>query len=163
MHSKFRFDKKCAGEFNRQCVSILQACKIDSDDSQTLVNDRDRGGLWKVNKNMQDLFTKCECIFRSKTAKFSVKIVCGELVKYMLQDSTIMAKFKAICYEVDPKVNSEIGMNLLEQILTLYVRVRTFSFAKDVCEKHKAAKKQSKKCSLRTEIKQTSSSTDGGH
>ena len=58
----------------------------------------------------------------------------------MLENCTITAKFKAVCYNIDPKVNSKISMNLLEQMLT-FVRLRTFSFAKDVYEKHKAAKK----------------------
>ena len=72
LHNKFRFGKSFSSEFTRQCVTILQACKIDRDNNQTLVNVRDRGGLWRVNKNMQDLFVTCECIFRSKTAQFSV-------------------------------------------------------------------------------------------
>jgi hypothetical protein len=163
LHNKFRFSKNCSNVYNRQCVAILQACKIDSDDTQTLVNARDRGGLWKVNKNMQVLFIKSECIFRSKTSQFAVKIVCADIVKNMLENCTITSKYKTVCSDIDPKVNSEISMNLLEQILTLFVRIRTFSFAKDFREKHKAAKKATRKRSLRTEIKQASSSTDGGH
>ena len=45
-------------------------------------------------------------------------------------------------------------------MLTLFVRVRSFSYAR---EKHKAAKKLSRKRSLRTEIKKASSSTESGH
>ena len=163
LHNKFRFSKSCSNGYNRQCVAILKACKIESDNTQTLVNARDRGGLWRVNKNMQALFLKSECIFRSKTAQFSVKIICADIVKSMFENCVITSNFKTICYDVDPKVDTEISMNLLEQILTLFVRIRTFSFAKDVREKHKAAKKSSKKRSLRTEIKQGSCSTDGGH
>ena len=79
----------------------------------------------------------------------------------MLENCTIKAKFNTICYDIDPEVNSEIGINLLEQIL--FVRLRTFSFSKDVREKHKAAKKQSKKRSLRNQLKQANSITDGDH
>jgi archaellum biogenesis ATPase FlaH len=101
--------------------------------------------------------------FIDQKSQFSVKIVCTDIVKSMLEDCTIKAKFKTVCYAIDPKVNSEIAIKLLEQMLTLYVRLHTYSFEKDVREKHKAAKRQSKKRSLRTEIKQASSSTDGGH
>ena len=163
LYKKYRFSSTKSSNYNIQCVAILQACKIDSDDSQTLVNARDRGGLWRVNKNMQALFLKCECIFRTHTAKFSVKIICAEIVQKMLENCIITSNYKTLCYDIDPKVDSEISINLLEQILTLFVRIRTFSYAKDVREKHKAAKKLSKKRSLRTEIKQGSSSTDGGH
>ena len=129
----------------------------------TLVNARDRGGLWKVNKNMQQLFIKCESIFRTHTSLFSVKIVRKDLVHVMLQNSVVVSNFKSICYGIDPKVNKEISLNILEQILVLFVRLRTFSFAKDVREKQKASKKTAKMRSLRTEIKQASCSTEGGH
>ena len=135
--SKFRFSKSSTNDYNSQCISILQACKIESDDSQTLVNARDRGGLWRVNKNMQDIFSKSECIFRNKTARFSVKIDAAEIVQNIIESSTIKSKFKTVCCDIDPKVDSEISINLLEQMLTLFVRIRTFSFAKDIREKHK--------------------------
>ena len=165
LYRKYRFSRKNASDnFHTQCVAILQACKIDSDDSQTLVNVRDRGGLWRVNKNMQALFLKCEQLFRSHTVKFSVAVVCKNIVNDMLQNSVIKSNYKNVCYDVDPKVDTEISMNLLEQILTLFVRTRTFSYAKDIREKHKAAKKASRQRSLRTELKKASSTTDdGGH
>ena len=163
LYKKYRFNSASSSNYNTQCLAILKACKVDSDASQTLVNARDRGGLWRVNKNMQALFLKSECIFRTNTAKFSVKVICADIVKKMLENCVITSNFKTLCYDIDPKVDSEISINLLEQILTLFVRIRTFSYAKDVREKHKAAKKSSRKRSLRTEIKQGSCSTDGGH
>ena len=162
LYNKFRFNKNYLSEFNTQCVTILKACKSDSDDTQTLVNVQDRGGLWKVNYSMQQLFLKCECIFRSHTSEFSVKIVCEDLVYLMLQNNVVISNFKNICYDIDSEVNKEISLNLLEQILTLFVRLRTFSFAKDVRENQKASKKTAKKRSLRPEIKQASCSTEGG-
>ena len=81
----------------------------------------------------------------------------------MLENCTITSNFRTVFYDTDPKVDSEISRNLLEQMLTLFVQLRTFSFAEDICEKHKATKKKTKKRSLRTEIKVASCSTDGGH
>ena len=72
----------------------------------------------------------CECIIQSKIAQFSVKIVCSDIVKSTIENCTITAKFNNVCYDIDPKVNTGIGINLLEQILTLLGRLRTFSFAK---------------------------------
>ena len=63
----------------------------------------------------------------------------------MLKNCTITSDFKTVCYDTDPKVHSEISMNLLEQMLTLFVRLRTFSFAKEICEKYKATTKTTKK------------------
>jgi len=53
----------------------------------------------------------------------------------------------------DTIVPKEVQKTLLEQIVTLFIRVRTFSFAKNTRERHKAAKRESRKRSLRTEIK----------
>ena len=103
-----------SSEYNRQCVFILQACITSSDDTQILVDARDRGGLWRVNKNMQCIFLTYECIFRSKTAKFSVKIVSADIVNSMLKNYTIMSDIKSICYKIDPIVNGEFSMELLE-------------------------------------------------
>ena len=104
-HNKFRFSKSCSTNYNRQCDAILKAFKVDSDDTQTLVIARDRGGLWRVNKNMQNLFLKSECIFRSKTVQFSVKIVCADRVTDMLENCTTTSNFKTVCYDTDPKVD----------------------------------------------------------
>ena len=162
-YTKFQFSKNRESEFNRQCVAILQACKIDSDETQTLVNVRDRGGLWRTNGKIQDVFYQCEMIFRNKTASFITKLNCGDLVDNMFQNSTILSNFKSICHDIDPKVDKEISLDLLERILILYVRVRAFSYAKDIREKHKVAKKITKKRPLRTEIKQGSCSLETGH
>ena len=117
----------------------------------------------KVNKIMQQLFIKCKSIFCTHTSQFSVKIVCKESVHFMLQNSVVVSNFKSICYGIDLEVSKQISLNLLEQILTLLVRLRTFSIAKDVREKQKTSKKTPKKRSLRTEIKQASCSIEGGH
>ena len=79
----------------------------------------------------------------------------------MLQNCHVVSSYKLICYGVEPKVPDEICFNILEKMLI--TRVRTFSYAKDICEKYKSKKKQAKTSSLRTEIKKASSSTDMGH
>ena len=64
-----------------------------------------------------------------------------------------MSNFK--CYEIDPKVNREFSMKLLEQILALFVRLHTFPFAKDVREKHKSEKQSNKNWKARMHGLQT--------
>ena len=105
LHTKFRFSKFSSSDYNKQCISILQACKVESDDSQILVNIRDRGGLWKANKKIQDVFLQCEQIFRSMTSNFTTTLVCKDIVKEMLHNSSVLSNFKSVCYGVDPKVS----------------------------------------------------------
>ena len=41
LYSKFRFSKNKDYVCSKQCLSILLCCKIDSDDTQTLINTKD--------------------------------------------------------------------------------------------------------------------------
>ena len=163
MYTKFKFSNKYKSDHSQQTLSILKACKVEHDDSQTLVNLNDRGGLWNVNKEMQGIFIECENIFRARTSTFQTSIDSTSLVSEMLQNCHVVSSYRLICYGVEPKVPDEICFNILEKMLMLFTRVRTFSYAKDICEKYKSKKKHAKKSSLRTEIKKASSSTDMGH
>ena len=73
-----------------------------------------------------------EKIFRSATANFTTKIDCPTLGNKILKDSFILAHFKIICGNADQVVEKEVAKNLLEHIGTLFIRVRSFSYAK--CE-----------------------------
>ena len=90
-------------------------------------------------------------------------LLCKDLVTQSLKNIKINSTFNAIILSVDIHMEKEFRINLLEHILTLYFRVRAFSFAKDVREKHKGAHKALRKRSLRTEIKKASPSTVERH
>ena len=86
LYTKFRFSRNSASIFNKQCCQILYACKVEDYNTQTLVDARDRGGLWKVNKKMQDILFECEKIFRSKTSEFTTSLSCDELVNETMKN-----------------------------------------------------------------------------
>ena len=93
---------------------------------------------------MQDSFVECEILFRTKTSTFTSSLVCKDLVTQSLKNITINSNFNDIL-SVGIHMKNEFPVNLLEHILTLYFRVRAFSFAKDVREKHITAHKASRK------------------
>ena len=109
---------------------------------------------------MQIVFLKCEIIFRSHTSGFKTSLICNDIVQETISCGDVTSNYKAICLEVDMELEKEISKNLLEDMLTLFVKTRAFSFAKDIREKHKAAKKKTANRSLRTEIKRASSTPD---
>ena len=84
-------------------IIVSKRCKVEHDDSQTFVNLNDRGGLWKVNKEMQGIFIECENIFRARTSTFQTSIDSTSLVCEMLQNCHVLS-YKLICYGVEPKV-----------------------------------------------------------
>ena len=60
-----------------------------------------------------------------------------------MKDSCVLSDFSIVRSLAAEKVNKEVALNLLEDLLTLYIRVRTFSFVNQKKEKFKLeAKKQ---------------------
>ena len=102
----------------------------------------------------------CFPVSTTKTSTFTSSLLCKDLVTQSLKNITINSNFNDIVLSVDIHMKIEqFRIRLLDHILTLYFRVRAFLFAKDVSEKHKAAHKALRRCSLRTDIKNASSST----
>ena len=66
------------------------------------------------------------------------------------------AQFLVVCQESEHKINKELAVNLLEHLLTLYLRVRSFSYAKDQVQKHKMDTKTVKQSALRNELQKSS-------
>ena len=161
LFTRIRNSKNRNTNFSLECLSILKAARSSSE--QVLVDAKDRGGLWKVNNRALNIFVVCEKVFLQSTANFSLKIQSQVIVETVLRDVLVMSDMKAICRDADQKVDKEVAKNLFENLVLLFIRVRSHSIAKSIREKHKTSHKAGKKRSLRTEIKQSSSSTELGH
>ena len=85
-----------------------------------------------------------------------------QLGQEMQGSPCVIASFEALCYNIEPKVNKEISLNLLENMLLmlLFTKVHAFSFARDVKARFKARIKKTEILivKLRKEIKKASSS-----
>ena len=162
LYSKYKFVKS-PGQFEKQYLSILFACKADPNDKQKYVDMKNRGGLWKTNADTQNIFVHAEKIFRKHTISSVTCIDSKYLVQEMLHDCHLISSFKNVRYSAELEVSKEISFNLLESMLLLFTRVGSFSYARDVREKYRNTKKQGNKSSLRTEIKKSSSSKQLRH
>ena len=166
LYRRIRFSKKC-NIFNDHHLSFLLACKFDGDETDTtnhkLVNIKDRGGLWKVNTDVFSIFSTAESYFLKSTKHFTNKIDCKSIVSSMVEDPWVMVKFSKIKSKSEEKVRKEVVLNLLEDMLTLYIRVRSHSYAKSKQQLHKIQNGKLKTRSLRTDIKNKSTSLDFGH
>ena len=135
LYSKFLYSGKGRSRC-QQIISILQACKVESDDTQTLINARDRGGLWRVNKQIERVFLQSELLFRARTVSFKTKLACKDLVEEILKDFSVLSNYNNVCLNASLNISKEVSLDLLEHMVTIYFRVRTFSYAKDIREKH---------------------------
>ena len=163
LYTRIRSSRLWQSDHSQQCLSLLIAAKCDNNSVQSLVDVKNRGGLWKLNDKAQSIFIYCEKEFKIFTSDFQHTIDSKLLLCKILEDCSVNDNFKYICESADRKVNKEVAKNLLENLILLYIRVRSHSYAKKLKESHKVSKKTSKKRSLRTEIKLASSSTDYGH
>lgn len=155
-------------EYSEQVLSILKAGKLAEDtkiDENVfkLVNSRCRGSLWKVTYDVYNIFSIIECHFRSKTVGLVRKLSSEDIVCSLISDSFLLARFSSVRGAADINVSKEVALDLLEQIITLYVRVRAFSYAKDVVQNHKIAAKSNRSRSLRTEMKKSTTTLEQGH
>ena len=107
-----------------------------------------------------EIFSQVETTFRQSTSSFGHKIDSKRMVSQLLKNPSVLLNFNKVRSQSVEKVSKEIALNLLEHLIMLYIRVRTFSLVKDKIELHKIASKRKKARSLRTEIKKASSSLD---
>lgn len=149
--------------------SILLAGKLENEESidqdDKLIEAKNRGGLWLVKGDILELFLIVERYFRKETmlAKSARKIDSHAMISNLISNSNILTFYNNIVDETMEKINKEIALNLLEHILMLYIRARTFSFVKDKKEIFHLEGKKKKLKSLRKSIKEASSSLEHGH
>ena len=127
LYRRIRNSSKPINEYSQQILSILTAGRVSEgylDKSiSKYVNAKDRGGLWKVSHDIFTMFSVIECHFQSETPGFTRKINCDSLVTTLLQDNYLLSLYSSVCGNANEKVKKEIALDLLEQIITLYVRI----------------------------------------
>ena len=130
-------------ELNEQMLLVLQACKIHYISEQKLIACQARGGLTGVNVECQKIFIIAEQRFRAYTSahhlNINYKITSGKHQSYQ------SPKFIVDCNSYN-KLNEEVKLNVLEQMLKLHIRVRSFSYAKDFTNKQKQHSSNQKRC-----------------
>ena len=111
-----------------------------------------------------EIFFGVEKYFRAIVAnqkrKIDVKCMALRLMKY----SSILSHYTTLTNLASEELDKEISLNLLESMITLYLRARTFKYVyhlKKEAFKIESAKKKMK--SLRTSIKQATKKLELGH
>ena len=87
---------------------------------------------------------------------FVKKFDTEKMVSKLITNSDVLAQVLVVCQESEHKINKELGVSLLEHLLTLYLRVRSFSYAKDQVQKHKMDTKTVKQSALRNKLQKSS-------
>ena len=126
-----------------------------------LVGKLDGGGLWKVDNSVTLIFTVAECYFKTITNFPTTKIDCKSIVSTLMKNRIIHNnKFKIRSKSIDAFIKKDIALNLIENLLALYIRVGTYSFAKGQILSHKIKQSRLKSTSRWTWLKTWISKTE---
>ena len=117
-----------------QYCSILLGAKVFQDEEQILLNSKDRGSLWKVNNDAQNILSIAKTMFRRATNNFVSKMNEVNLISDAVQNTKLRSYYDNLCQNAETLVDEETSVKLLEQIVGLSIRVRSHSYARDVGE-----------------------------
>ena len=70
-----------------------------------------------------------------------------------MQDPNFLQFYENLYSKAEIQIDEEISFNLLENLLGLFVRVRSHTYAHNIKGRHKLKVEEVKKHSLRTELK----------
>ena len=112
-----------------------------------------RGGLWSITQPAQNIFFRTEQYFRQQTSKSgSLKIDIAGITESAIVDSQVISSFQSMVSDAEIVTISNVNKDVLHAIVSLYIRVRLYTFAKDVIQSHKIQSKHAKTKALRKEI-----------
>ncbi len=148
-----RSNKNYQKEEHQSIIKVLTTMMTDDYTDQSLIEATSRGGLTAVNVNMQHIFRAAEETVRSHTSRNALqRIDTCKMTECLMKDMDVISVYDNIIQQSGTDINNETKDNLLEKMLTLYLRVCAFSVAKDLTGKHRAKIKDKKAKSLRKTI-----------
>ena len=112
-----------------------------------------------MNEDVIAVFSVAEAYFFSSTKKLQNKIVSKDIVNALMENCMVLENLAKVRRSSPDIFKKEIAFNLLEDLLALYIRVRTFSYVKDKFQALKIRNTKTKSRSLRTGMKQSTSFT----
>ncbi len=162
LHQKHRSGKKWQSRESQCTMAVLKQGKCSDEELERnkLTSALSRGGLWGINKDAENICFKTEVNFRKFSPTLSSKKIDANLIiAETMQDCTVKQAFDAMVNNLDTIPESTILKDILFSIISLYVKVRCFSFARDVIQKSKIEAKKGKSKGLRAEIKRASNNS----
>ena len=122
---------------SEQAPALLKAGKLQNitDSSQKLVSALNRGGLRIITQPAQQIFLKPECLFTQFTSENDLqRLDISGITHKATSDSDILANYNLMISDVELKLDSHVCKDVLHGIVSLYINVCSFSFAKDIIQ-----------------------------
>ncbi len=153
LNKKIYKSKHHKSNVGQQHLSILQAGHTSQlENTHRLVDNINRGGLWKITETVQNIFTIAELEFCTNTNGITNCIDSKKIVETLCVNQNLLGLYQTWTSSCSLEIEDSIAKDLLVNLLTLYVKVRSFSYAKDIINKFKSKERKTKSRSLRKEI-----------
>ena len=125
---------------NNDALDILDCFKSEGVQDQPLINLQSRGGLTGIASHAKNMFLKAEHVFREFTARNNPQnINCKEMVDMLMYEVQVIS-----CYTISTQllenIDEELLLNVVESMFTLYLRVRSFSYVRELAAEKKKEK-----------------------
>ena len=149
--------RKSKNKSNDELQIVLEHM-INSGLENAYIEARSRGGLVTPCEDLVKLLEVVEILFRQCIGKQpTVKnIPCDKLCNDAIDSPLIKSLWDNIMQGCGNNISKQTSKLCLENIIKLYLRVRSFSYAKDVISKFKIQQKAKKSKGLRKELKKYS-------
>ena len=134
LYKKHTNSKVCESTASQQSIAILKAGKEEHllTENHKLTSSLNRGGLWGITKPAQTIFIRTEKYFRFLTSNYPVtRIDINEIMSRSINDSEVLTAFICMKATSELKLDDKVAKDVLQSIIHLYIRVRSFSFARD--------------------------------
>ena len=93
------------------------------------------GGLRIITQPAQQMFLKPECLFMQFTSENDLqRLDISGITHKATSDSDILANYNLMISDVELKLDSHVCKDVLHGIVSLYINVCSFSFAKDIIQ-----------------------------
>lgn len=163
LYKKHTNSKVCESTASQQSIAILKAGKEEHllTENHKLTSSLNRGGLWGITKPAQTIFIRTEKYFRFLTSNYPVtRIDINEIMSRSINDSEVLTAFICMKATSELKLDDKVAKDVLQSIIHLYIRVRSFSFARDVVQKYKLQMKLVKEKALRKNLSRASKDSE---
>ena len=154
----FKNNKGKSSPENKELRELLHNMKC-SNESNSCISARTRGGLVTPCDDLVAILEEAEVIFRNEIGKSKLVIrnIPTDKISFLtLESPKVKSLWDNIVMASGIPSTSRTPKLCLENVIKLYLKVRSFSYTKDYVAKYKIKEKEVKKKALRKDMKQSS-------
>ena len=153
----FQANKRKSGGYNEELNVLLQNMK-SSGNLPSFISSRSRGGLVNPSDDLVGILESTEYIFRRhiNESKMTLRnIPIDSLCNKALESPMVKSLWENILISSGVNSASSTQKLCLENIIKLFLKVRSFSYARDYLNKHKIKERKIKQKALRKDLKRS--------